>query len=723
MTTPNILQRFQNIIPNEMNYEFIPIIGANAYSVYNSAARKQMNRAHASQHLVTRNIRPDSFTTGLDMNLAKTTFAVKMPMSGTVVKIIHRYPVDEYRMIPVCPETFVIFQTDSGMYEGFSLPRYFSSHQYFGFMYAPTENINLLCPGVHIPKGTVFLETPAVNNQRRYGYGCDMNVATMTVPEVSDDGIVGCFESLQSMGFDIIERVTVSLKPGDIPLDIYSEPGMPYKAMPGIGDKVKPSGLLFAARNSAIANSPATMTAKALRRVDYFSDNLTYLSEGGGTVIDIKVLTNTQNLDFLPEGFLKQCEFYESKHSFYYDELISYFHTLKRRYGENVPLGNILSREMKEAMLIKATRENRVARDYHGSPVGEFRIEFTVQKELRLNLQFKATNNHGGKGVLVDIWPRSRMPVDANGNRADWIVDPISSINRMCMGAVYEPREKEAARDFLHAIRRELTGNQWFQPRFNYRECVEDLFHDNNQKFQALKARMRLFYSIIQSDDMSLYDAYTDQDWINNIVSVIAHDGIVGFTIFKDVNRQALGINTIIDLDQHFPSQATQVSFIDHLGNTHVSVSKIPIAPMYMLVLEKIAKSDWTATSSSRYNTLGVIGKNTKQIKRGSPGHDSSNRSHGEAEMRVEDAFTHPMTIAEINDRNGSPRIHRMCTMNILTAEYPTRIEQLIDRNVVPYGSSSQLSILDHMIAVYGQKISYVDNSKGYLKAFYQGAI
>lgn len=129
------------------------------------------------------------------------------------------------------------------------------------------------------------------------------------------------------------------------------------------------------------------------------------------------------------------------------------------------------------------------------------------------------------------------------------------------------------------------------------------------------------------------------------------------------------------------------------------------------MLLDKIA-DDWSAVSISKLQHFGIISPQNKNEKFSYPYRCSPVRTQGEAENRVYVGYTDLTNTAELMDRSNNPLTMRNMVWNILHADKPTNINQLIDRTKIEYGSSKPLQIINHVFNTAGFKLSYRRNRK-----------
>ena len=94
-----------------------------------------------------------------------------------------------------------------------------------------------------------------------------------------------------------------------------------------------------------------------------------------------------------------------------------------------------------------------IKRMYQHQALDEWRLEVTYEYLATPDVPFKLTDFHGGKGVIVAVWEDDWMPLDAEGNRADIIMDADSTIKRMNVGRMYEQYNNAASRSVTNAVR------------------------------------------------------------------------------------------------------------------------------------------------------------------------------------------------------------------------------------------------------------------------------
>jgi hypothetical protein len=65
--------------------------------------------------------------------------------------------------------------------------------------------------------------------------------------------------------------------------------------------------------------------------------------------------------------------------------------------------------------------------------------------------------------------------------------------------------------------------------------------------------------------------------------------------------------------------------------------------------------------------------------------------------------------IAEVMDRNNSPSTHKAICENILKADNPANIDNLVDRQQIPLGGARPIQFTSHVLYCFGTKFAYTD--------------
>jgi hypothetical protein len=359
---------------------------------------------HLSQALVISGSSERKCQTGMEREYGKYTFSIKIPGDSNVqggveiIKIIQLYPQKiGFDVIKFNPQTVVIYEDvltkEIGM---ISIPRYCSYHQYFGFEYKPKEALMNMRVGSFIPYGTILMDSPSITDDGGYKYGLELNMAFMSHPSVSEDGIMISRDVLKKLRFKTFETRIVDWGSKRFPLNLYGDESH-YKPFPDIGDKVRGDGLLMCLRTYDKELSVVEQSIYDTMEPDYIFDKLMYAGGAGGTIIDIRVhhdIKENESSDFA--NMDAQADKYNrSKHSFYQDILTEY-NRLKAMRGKDLRMTPELHRLIVEGLaVVNNDPAARLSKLYRKSPMDDYRVEFVIEYETEPTVGFKLTDLHG----------------------------------------------------------------------------------------------------------------------------------------------------------------------------------------------------------------------------------------------------------------------------------------------------------------------------------------
>ena len=391
---------------NELAPELLGIHSLNSFAAYNSSSRSVMFAQHFSQRLVIDGADEKRIQTGVEQEFAKYTFNVKMPEDGRIIKVIDRYPQGVGQdSLPFNPETIVIYENDKTKeIDYFSIPYYCSYHQFFGFKYEFKEAINKLKPGAYIAKDTIFADSSSVGENNSFKYGINANVAFMSIPSVSEDGVMISRDFLKKLRFKIFETRVVQFGSNQFPLNLYGTKDF-YKPFPEIGEHIREDGVLMMLRDYETDLMPVEMSIYDTMEPDFIFDKGVYVRGGEGKVIDIRVVSNNTTTKQLPEAITTYIEKYRKAYTGFHQTLIDLEIKLKterkKKFGINrANISPKLHRLIVESMAVTnhkaAFLKQNLNLQYRKSPIDEYRVEFVIEYTIEPNIGFKLTDTAGG---------------------------------------------------------------------------------------------------------------------------------------------------------------------------------------------------------------------------------------------------------------------------------------------------------------------------------------
>jgi len=289
------------------------------------------------------------------------------------------------------------------------------------------------------------------------------------------------------------------------------------------------------------------------------------------------------------------------------------------------------------------------------------------------------------------------MPVDDYGNRADMIIYGITTFNRMNNGRLYEQFINAATRDLLRRLK-ELAALPHDVPLTDYQ--VSTALQSGDLVTQVFDTLLR-YYQIVAPKMVEYLSG--DEDPGRHVYSVLKE----GIFLYMPPNNPVNNLEMVRELyASEFCPVKTPVTYTDATGRRVRTKDEVLIGSLYIMMLEKTGE-DWSGVSSVKTQHFGVPAKLSNYDKQGSPGRQAPVRALGESETRSYICTVGPEATMELIDQSNSPTSHREAVGAILRADKPTNIDQVIDRNKIPFGGSRPVQFVNHLLRCRGMKFTY----------------
>lgn len=678
----------QNLYSRDKEYELdervISLQSLNPWVAYDSGSRQNMFSSHLGQCLPVKGATDRRTITGTEREFGKYTHMIKFPCDAQIIKVIPRYPKRMGSPQSESPVSTIIYEdlTKGGLSINYlDVTRSHQTYDDFGYDYEIDHGVlSSLSPRSVVEKDTVICRSPSVKSNGDYHYGVQLKTAFMSLPGIIEDGVIFSESACAKMNSYGYGERTISFGRKTMPLNLYgshadadampsdkssgqsSEGGVPeeiYRAFPNIGEYIRDDGLLFASRKYDPMLAPATMSVHALKHPDPY-DRLVY-AKAGAKITDIIVNRSSKTKRNLPSGMEHQCEYYYNQLTTYYKSILDTMRTLNREFQGKIDIMPELHRLMVEAErhmeIDRNPKVNSVRKNY---PLDEWEVTIKYSYPIKPTVTYKVTDTHGGKGIICHVWPDWKMPVDADGNRAEMIADTDSITKRMNYGRIYEHGISAYCRDIGVYIRKNLTKD-------NINEMWDLLYG---------------FYEIMCPKMLKYIDEITDKR--AHLMDVAMN----GVKAWLPTNNPVSYPEVIKKLrDANYPICYGPVKFVGHHGNEVTTKLPVLIGELYVLLLEKTGK-DWSSLSSAKLQHFGIPSKISRSDKWSSPGRESPVKILGESEIRLITATTGGNFAADLLDQANSPETHKEVVRNLLTAPDPVNIYRLVDRDKIPLGNS-----------------------------------
>lgn len=304
---------------------------------------------------------------------------------------------------------------------------------------------------------------------------------------------------------------------------------------------------------------------------------------------------------------------------------------------------------------------------------------------------------------MCHIWEDEDMPVDAFGNRAEMILDPDAVNNRMIPGRLYEHYINGAARDVLDQVSKRL-GIPLKTRRGVALQELTRLQQNSPRLLQETWDYLLGFYDItVPKQATVLREGQYGATPLQHLAYIIGK----GYTVLYMRSDHELELkNMVSDIQRLYPPVWTTVKYRGASGNIVDTVNKIRVAPLTIIMLEKLGDG-WSAVSSTRRQHAGVPATLSNSDKYSERIRNQPTKAYGESEIRIVISYSGTLTAAEILDRNNSIETHKAMCWSIMDAPHPTRIVQAVDRNIHALDGSRSLQTVNHVNSCDGWEFAW----------------
>lgn len=678
-------------------------------------------------------------------------------------RIVHQYAPKENPYSIVILETMV---EDGGrcrqVFDYIQTDKFGQHHPVIGYKYNYSNcNINL-APNVDIPAGTVLARTKSVDKYGNYNPGREVNIAYMSDTGVTEDGFIISESLAKSLGITTFEARDCEWGRKVVPLNIYGYILNPetrkilltayqitsgeyrctttgrdvfelrhvkgevveiatgnvvvsqedydagyeiiYRPYPGIGDPVRPDGLLFATREINERSTIVDLTSSALMRLCEQWDRPTY-APAGAKVVDIDVYKgDVKATEATLCGMSDLTDFYHEAHQKFYSDIVDEYNKLRRRFGDSLAITARFSKLVRHAMAIVPSKRPKTTEKvifvHKGAKFDHWRVTIKVEAFREAKIGFKPSDYHGGKGVICAIWRDEDMPVTDQGVRADLVMDWLSIIKRMNLGQMYEHQINAHSHQQVERVKAWYSAGNW----------------------QAAWESMILYYSCVSTGMVDvLKERYTtDALKMNHIKCIVEgsledgefNKGEGQIYIWAPVDNPIKASDQVRNLTKHFPLVTSPVTFRGrNSGKMRRSKMDVIVSSKYMIILEKIPDG-LTAISGSKLQAHGLPATISRMDKRGYPIKRQAGKVISETEGRLYGCTIGGEALAEYIDNTSNQRTAKAIFRTILTSEQPSNIERIVNRKEIPLGGSRPIQLWQSSYQSMGIKAVYEDASR-----------
>lgn len=684
----------------EIKPEFLGISAINPMIASMSSARSVMDCAHFSGRPAL--LTPDEpfIKSGIEYELGKTINHPVTEHDCVVKAIIPRYR--EYGFTPPEVTLLVEYEDKGHLYiDLLSVPAFNSTHSTFGYRLNYTQELLNAQYNSVLPKDTVLAAADSYGPDGCYQFGLNASAVFMSHPSVSDDGYVISESFAKRAGMMGMVKRVINVTKNTIPVNVHGDMEH-FKLIPDIGQHVSPDRVLCALRERNDWFSVSDLSSRNLATYDPMFDTLTMVPQGS-FVMDVKVIRGNYNKNEFSSKMTEQLDNYADMYINYcrnvvqkYDQLIQEKRSTYSNMDHIRTTGRCHRYVTDCGILVRHAESGRNKLSYRKLPIDQYRVEVTLGHFQYPTLGSKLTDKAAAKGVVCLILPDSHMPTDENGNVADVISDPNSTISRMNPPRVYEQYFGAACRDNLQRLDQMLKAK--YGPA--YLETMTD------QELQEPRQFLMGFYKFFNEVSYQHMATSSDEDFRNDLREFVRF-GMLKLYYPTDNENNVVDIIDAMEQSIYKPL-CGKVSYINGKGEKKTTVEDTRIGVVYMMFSEKNAMS-FSAVSSAKVNSFGFPVKSTNLDKHRYP-HSLNPLRFGETEKRIMLATLGPDACAEMQDLAMNPNSHKTLFRHALESDKAFDTTYNINRNEIPYGEAKSLQLQHHVYIAAGFDFEFVKN-------------
>lgn len=701
----------RELLPYQVNQLRPEVLGFHAINpgvASNSPSRSTMMSSHASQHLVTKGMDIPYTLSGTEVEYSKYTTSDRVKWDARVVQVIDRYPAGVGQdSLAFNPEKLVIVVNDqTGEYDVISVPYYKSYHQYFGYQNVLSDQLKAMPPGTYLAKDTVLGDTPG-NIGDFYTQTVNLNCMLASPDVVAEDSVMICEDVLHKFENRVYERRSASVGMRKFPVNAFGTKDQ-YKSFYEIGEYLKEDGAVMWLREYSDGLSPVTMSASSTMRPNFAFDEAIYARQGmRGRIVDIKVIGNSDTISALPPAMAEQFHKYRRAYTRFNEELLScerrIYQESKQKFGTDEPkFSGPLSEMLNHARAVCDRSKDRTEGKalqalLNKNPMDEFYIEFVIEYTLIPTVGGKVTSLSGDKGVITQILPRHRMPVDAEGTSADIVMGTDGTVARTNFARLYLMQLGATAVKMTKELKR-ITG-------LTDKASLEEVEYLSDSKFQEAWKLLMTGYDCVNPPVAKMFEELPEAKKRLHIFECLESE----VRLVRDVASPKPLPHAVMDLENFLPTCYGPVTHqLIEDGRTETTIDSIQIAPLPIMLLDKTGEDTLTVATAA-HGPFGVLIKHNQGDKYTKPWKDSPARTIGESEGRMYAAHTKdPEMIADMMDRANNPTVQLEMARRLVNSETPGNIPDIIDRSKFDYGDTKPHGIAANLFNCYGVNIKYV---------------
>ena len=676
----------------------------NPFGSSNSSSRGYMTLSHIGSSLSL--IKPEIpyALSGLEEELAKTTFGIVAPCDMIIINyhIVYNNTRNELMTEDDIYSVNLIYKdiNKGNVINSILVKRFDNYDTKFGFEHRFTPLLSRILDGQDvgvIKQGTSFTMTNSEVEPGVYGYGLHAVVSTASHPDVAEDAITISTDLRERSGYYIYKTYDIAVKANTVPLNQYGDDEN-YLSLPKVGDKLE-GGIIFATREINSGSYAALFNKKALKEVDVHHDTIYPLDKGVAEVIGITVIRNSRRNNEMMDGVYEQLADLADDFDTDASAFVGIANDLEKQcFVKKWDIDDVLHTDI---VYFKKLDSPEIIRKEGRVDLPPYTIKIEVRYKRYPDVGAKVANRHGGKGVISNVTPSERMPVDENGLRADMIISDVSSTHRMNLGGEHEGYLSSVLTVIMEFVRKGLDK----ETNGKY-HSVKAMLNDSKSVVDYYTDYVMGFIKLVSKSQYDRYSTFNTREKINLLMDIY-EKGLYIYTPYdapeskRDIS-EALCKSKYALKDGGLFYTNKDGEYIKTHATGHMKVQ-------YIMVLNKIA-DDWLAVNAANMNHLGLPVPPSKESKKRYPFNFRPVKSHSETETRFIAFYCGVETLAELRDRNLSLDTFNHIYNTLLSAKNPFAISNMVNRKHFPFGKESSVLVMDTLLASAGLEISTIED-------------
>lgn len=313
----------------------------NPFAANLSSQRGMMFSSHAPQAQVIHGCEQPRIFTGFESLVGEYEYnTTERDQDMQILEIIPKFVVNS-GVYPIKENPFytIVYRgVEDNKVGYFQLEKFTVRSDGFGYenKWLNTQELN---KGNFIPKEVKLCTSPA-HDGNKYMLGTNLNVAYMSIPQVTEDAFVISESAYRKFISDHYGRIAFKILPNQIPRNLYGDDSE-YKFMPDIGDFVNDEGILTALCTPTADSIITDMSKHALTKVQPLHDVCIY-SPLNSKVVDIDIYINRKCKIKTPMEIFAQLQKYKDPINAYYMRIVETYQEVTKQGLQITPAFNTL---------------------------------------------------------------------------------------------------------------------------------------------------------------------------------------------------------------------------------------------------------------------------------------------------------------------------------------------------------------------------------------------